>query len=338
MNFGGTLRLNKFACFTLAFILFVIIYWRSAGVGYPQKSELINLKLLLRASIYAAERGGKKVSEGKKHELNIQSKGETKEGANDPVTNADLSSHCAIYNSLKSSFANVVIISEEHSNKHTCQEEEPLNLDVSPVGQRIIDGMIDEYVLAEDVTLWIDPLDATQEYTEGLNQYVTTMVCVAVKGVPVIGVIHYPFPPRTFWGWFTKRVSSNIPNIAYKQQMREHPRVVVSRSHPGTVTDKAKEAFGPETSVKTAAGAGYKVITVVNGTYDLYLHTTAIKKWDICAGNAILSTLNGNMTTLEGNKIDYSPYNGVKVEEGLLATLYNHDYYLEKLQKTMGLT
>lgn len=167
MNFGGTLRLNKFACFTLIFILFLIIYWRSGGSTYPvDKTDLVNLKSMLKAAIYAAELGGKRVAEGKNRALNVKSKGKTQEGANDPVTDADYASHCSMYYSLKNTFPKLNIISEEHSKDDPgCRAQEKLDIDSTPSEHSIIDQMVDEHVFVKDVTIWIDPLDATQEYT-----------------------------------------------------------------------------------------------------------------------------------------------------------------------------
>lgn len=72
---------------------------------------------------------------------------------------------------------------------------------------------------------------------------------------------------------------------------------------------------------------------MIKGNQDAYIHTTLIKKWDICAGNAILNTLNGQMTTLDGKHIDYSSGDQPKNEGGLLATTYNHDMLLNRLQE-----
>ena len=76
--------------------------------------------------------------------------------------------------------------------------------------------------------------------------------------------------------------------------------------------------------------SGYKTLEVIEGRADAYVHTTRIKKWDICAGNAILSAFHGKMTTLEGAFIDYSSRNEVTNNDGLLATLYDHYKYLEQ--------
>lgn len=63
-----------------------------------------------------------------------------------------------------------------------------------------------------------------------------------------------------------------------------------------------------------------------------YIHTSFIKKWDLCAGNAILNSLNGKMTDLSNEEIEYLNDKNVVHTKGLVATLTNHKFYIDKIK------
>lgn len=72
----------------------------------------------------------------------------------------------------------------------------------------------DIHVPAQDLTLWIDPLDATKEFTEKLFKYVSVMICVAdKKGEAIAGVVYFPFSKRLYWSWRGHGVSENLASI-----------------------------------------------------------------------------------------------------------------------------
>lgn len=244
------------------------------------------------------------------------SKGNTKEGASEYVTLGDKESHEIITSGLKSLWPRLRYQSEENDRELIEIKKPPkFNKEVMSVALR------DEAVPLEAVTVWIDPLDATQEYTEGatdpeLLKYVTVMVCIAIEGKPIAGIIHQPFIENpdgdvgiTKWAWVGHGPSRTLVAAVNPQAANpEAVRVIVSRSHPGDVVDVAKKGFKDFKSVTpiSAAGSGYKTLAVAEKNADLYFHTTAIKKWDICAGDAVLSTIGGRMTTRRGKGIDYS--------------------------------
>ena len=74
------------------------------------------------------------------------------------------------------------------------------------------------------------------------------------------------------------------------------------------------------------------MLEVCTGNVDLYLHTTHIKKWDLLAGHAIVLAMGGTVTDLDNNLIDYSMAKEYRNQGGLMVTLTNHSYYLEKLK------
>merc|ERR1711971_529139 len=333
MNLGGSIRVNPLGIAIVLCILVLLVFFNSGGSSRSSPTGKVNLKELLSVAIAAAEKGGERVvaiREGK--DLGEESKGETLEGANDPKTVGDMQSHIAMFYGIRKAFPDINVISEEHGEKTVDLNSVP-KLETSNPEVDNLDGY---NVPAEEVAVWIDPLDATQEYTEDLREYVTTMVCIAVKGRPTIGVIHKPFTKTTAWGWVGEGVSKTVQEDISKNKDEKRgvgeAKIIVSRSHPGPVKANLEGALGAGIAITNAGGAGFKAWEVIKGNQDAYIHTTLIKKWDICAPAAILTALNGKLTTLDGEAIDYGKAEEAKNQGGLLATLYNHEKFLEKLK------
>ncbi|XP_058429961.1 Golgi-resident adenosine 3',5'-bisphosphate 3'-phosphatase isoform X2 [Marmota monax] len=248
----------------------------AAGPAAVADAGTVDLREMLAVSVLAAVRGGDEVRRVRESNvLHEKSKGKTREGAEDKMTSGDVLSNRKMFYLLKTAFPSVQINTEEHVDAN---DKEVILWDHKIPEDILKEITTPKEVPAESVTVWIDPLDATQEYTEDLRKYVTTMVCVAVNGKPVLGVIHKPFSEYT----------------GYK--------VLALLDVPDKTQEKA----------------------------DLYIHVTYIKKWDICAGNAILKALGGHMTTLSGEEISYTGSDGI--EGGLLASIkMNHQALVRKL-------
>ncbi|OWF45045.1 inositol monophosphatase 3-like [Mizuhopecten yessoensis] len=333
----ANIKLNPIgAAMFLAVALCLIIY----AFGVPKwfnREPTVSMKELLTASIELARRGGTKVKDIRlKNILEEKVKGKTAEGADEMLTQGDSESNRAIVYGMSKAFSGIEIISEETDLK-------PVNFKtIEDVSKKLeeVNNIIkdDEMVPKKDITVWVDPLDATKEYTENLQKYVTVMICVAVKGSPKIGVIYKPFLQQIAWAWVGYGHSENLKNVQKSPsdgKVKLPKKIIVSRSHSGPVEKIAKQAYGNDTQIIPAGGAGYKTLEVISGNADAYVHTTLIKKWDICAGNAVLSALNGKMTTLEGDTIDYKAGGDVKNHDGLLVTSAVNDHYefLSKLSK-----
>jgi 3'-phosphoadenosine 5'-phosphosulfate (PAPS) 3'-phosphatase len=222
-----------------------------------------------------------------------------------------------------------------------------------------------------ELSVWLDPLDASAEYAEGLHEFVTLSACVARRGVPVAGLIYAPFKKRLYWAVPGSGASVAFSADAAVEAERArgarwdvpfdaaaacscdggggadgggaaaaapapaatlaHPRVVnnasawaaglrvvVSRSHSkmaaaaapnGLPLDAwlaraAAAAGGAPPTLRSAGGAGYKVLELIERRADVYAHARDIRKWDVCAGDAILRE-GGALTDLSGRPVCY---------------------------------
>ncbi len=71
---------------------------------------------------------------------------------------------------------------------------------------------------------------------------------------------------------------------------------------------------------------------------DLYIHNTAIKKWDTCAGDALIRAIGGSMVDLEGAPIDYASKQPSLNKKGLFVAIENPYTEFEKLRPFLSAT
>lgn len=162
MNLGGAVHFNKTGTLILlALLLTLLMYIFNNTKENAATEHKVNLKMVLQVAIKAAQNGGLEVfSASNNKDLVVSSKGKTKEGMDDSVTSADYKSHCSMKNTFETILPQLQVVSEEA--KTDCDESQHvdyyLNMDDVSV-------LSDEFVKEEDIIVWIDPLDATHEYT-----------------------------------------------------------------------------------------------------------------------------------------------------------------------------
>ena len=199
MELGRRIRLNKTAVFiiVLAFIALVTVYLLMGG-GDHYNDHNIKISQLLAASIHLAEKAGQEIVEIHKSK-SLQESSKLKDGlvGKEIVTLGDQKSHDIITRGLNKVWPTLQTKSEEKTQSD--QDKGPVFRPLlkhpqitANVKQR------NEKVNIDDIAVWIDPLDATKEYTEGgtnpeLLKYVTVMLCIVVNDEPIASVIHQPF-------------------------------------------------------------------------------------------------------------------------------------------------
>ncbi|MPC40006.1 3'(2'),5'-bisphosphate nucleotidase 1 [Portunus trituberculatus] len=232
----------------------------------------------------------------KKGELGIVEK----ESAQDLQTEADRAAQRSIITSLQKCFPKSTIIGE-------CGV--PLVVVVLVVVVVVV-------VAVAVLVIWVDPLDGTAEYTQGLLDHVTVLIGIASGGKAVGGVIHQPYYNyqnpgtqgevraelgRTIWGI----VGGSVGGMPIVAPPEGKVIVTTTRSHSSSTVNDAVAAVSP-TEVLRVGGAGHKVMLLLEGKAHVYVFASpGCKKWDTCAPQAILEAAGGVLTDIKGNPIPY---------------------------------
>jgi len=192
--------------------------------------------------------------------------------------------------------------------------------------------------------IWIDPLDGTKEYTLGYVQYVTSLLGIAVDNNSQYGVIHKPFgghdkeKQETYLGGkglgVMKYEDSKVINLPpFTDKGVDDVTLLVTRSHYNESTERMIKAVKPSKALKVG-GAGNKILEVIVGEGNCYIYPSkGLKLWDVCAGEALIKSLNGYISDSLGKPIAYGGDHYVK---GLIMAR-NEDLFNKLLKDLQGI-
>ena len=253
--------------------------------------------------------------------------------ADDPQTVADRRAQHLIIESLRKGFPGLNIVGEEEGLLLT-----PSDPDLSRPPQRThpsVDATAFPADLkaapTEDVCVWVDPLDATREFTRGQYECVTTLIGITFRAEPLAGIISEPFYSakgrqaeqegrgdddgvrgHVTWGCVGVGAFGVQPLTAEEVEVR-------ATSGPGlwlaaTAVDREKPSLTNAISCLApagqyrAGGSGNKLLRVIEGKCDVYLQPgPGTYRWDICAGAAILAAMGGGVTDRNGKSYSFVP-------------------------------
>jgi 3'(2'), 5'-bisphosphate nucleotidase len=155
----------------------------------------------------------------------------------------------------------------------------------------------------------IDPLDGTQEFVAGREEF-TVNLALVTRGEPLLGIVGAP-ALGLIWRGLVGRGAERLlvtkdgeTRTAESIRTRPHPGraapwiVTVSRSHG----DKRTEAFIVDLpgAVRQILGSAVKFCRVAEGGADIYPRLSPTCEWDVAAGHAVVTAAGGKITDSKG--------------------------------------
>ncbi|MHB8681568.1 MAG: 3'(2'),5'-bisphosphate nucleotidase CysQ [Acidimicrobiales bacterium] len=149
----------------------------------------------------------------------------------------------------------------------------------------------------ESARVWVvDPLDGTLEFAEEGRDDFAVHVALVVDETPVVGAVALPA---------RHAVHGTGDALVVPGRDEAAPlRIAVSRSRPPELAEALADALG---AVLVPMGsAGVKVMAVVTGEADLYVHGGGQYEWDSAAPVAVALAASLHASRIDGSRLRYN--------------------------------
>lgn len=254
--------------------------------------------------------------------------------AENPQSIADRNAQALIVAGLKAQYPTLLVRGEEDGDVEPVELGEIPFMDAKELPDSIPSNL--SSINIDELVLWVDPLDGTREFTQGIKEAVTCLIGICHQGRPIAGVINRPFSGETVSaivgvGWFlhgfSAEKSATITEI-HRTRSQERRVVLTSRSHGGGILDEYISTVNPDGIVR-AGGCGGKVLMMMEGVGDAYVFPKrGTKKWDTAAPEAVLLAYGGKLTQPDGTLLNYEDVaSNVQNSNGLIATHNGGSYH-----------
>ena len=240
----------------------------------------------------------------------------------DPVTEADRGANALIVEGLMRAFPGVPIVAEESNAASYAGFEKA------------------------EAAFFVDPVDGTRDFVGKTGEF-TVMLGFAEKGRATIGVVVWPTKKRTFvgivgWGNGKGTAYELSPDGSKKNLTLSgttdlaQASMLITRSRRTPEMMARLERIGAKTLIPCGS-SGLKAALVAAGEADLYAHPAPLgKRWDTCAGEALVFAAGGNATDLGGRFIDYRTANLANAGGFVASNGHLHEAALERLGNDVG--
>lgn len=249
-----------------------------------------------------------------------------------PVTVADLRAQRFIMGSLAARYPSLLVIGEE-DDAVVAQRDEVVLLDPA-VDAPAVELPQESTVRLADLVLWLDPLDGTRSFVDRRPADVTTLLGIAHRGSPLVGIVAFPLDDsrKTVWGGpriglhnvdsghmtplDTALTASPLVGLSYWVAEDPDKLAAVEAALP-------PQLFDLDTS---AGGSGRLCVDVLEGKIDAArCHGF---KWDAAAPAALLAAVGGQLTDMTGKALSYHAGTEQANRGGVILSLNDHWRYL----------
>ncbi len=197
-----------------------------------------------------------------------------RKGDGSPVTAADEAAEAVILQGLERLAPDIPIVSEERWARDPSSG-----------------------VSARSTYFLVDPLDGTQEFITGRDEF-TVNIALMDAGAPLLGIVAAPAADLTWRGIVGSGaermtlVGKGAPTTIRTRRRPAHPVVMISRSHLDADTNAYVTSAAGGSAVR--CGSSMKFCRIAEGSADFYPRLAPTHDWDVAAGHAIVVAAGGD--------------------------------------------